>query len=175
MLPFEGATICRFLNHGSLSWVRRGLKEWGFACRRWDSLLTEDCNAGGPRSVPGCFAPLCHPHIGLLVPTAPNTCKAQYGLCWCTAWPSCDGNAAGNCGRGWESFWISTNGCFPWLITQPAFREDILSKSRAYSAFSGLHSPFQYFSLICWCFRAAKIRHIHTEKIKSENVPAALI
>jgi len=78
--------------------VQRGLKELGFACRRWDSLLTQDWGAGDLRSVPGCFAPLCHPHIELL-PITPNTCRAQCCLCWCIARPSHNGNAAGNCGR----------------------------------------------------------------------------
>lgn len=166
----QGATICRFLNRGRLSWVQRGLKQGGFAY----SLLTQDWGEGGLRSVPAYFVPLCHPHLGLL-PTATNRRKAQCGPYQHAARLSHVGNAAGNCGRGWESSWISTNGCFPWLITQPASSEDILSQSRAYSAFSGLHSLLQYFSLICWCFRAAKIRHKHTEKRKSENVSAALV
>lgn len=35
----EVATICRFLKCGRLSWMWGELKEWGFACRRWDNLL----------------------------------------------------------------------------------------------------------------------------------------
>lgn len=151
--------------------MQGGLRQWGFACRRWDGFLAQDWSAGSPRSVPGCFVPLCHPHIGLLLPTAPNTCKAQCGLC--SAQLGHGGNTAGNCGRGRESSWISTNGCFPWLIAQPAFRENILSQSRAYSAFSSLPALFQ--SVVYQCFRASKIRHIHAEKRKSESVSAALI
>lgn len=130
----EVATIGRFLKCGRLSWMWRELKEWGFARRKWDSPLTGDWGAGGQRSVPGCFAPSVTPPIWLLFPATPNTYKGQWGLFQCAAWPSCDGNADGNCRRGWEYSWIATSICFPWLITQP---EDILSQSKAYLAFSG--------------------------------------